>query len=264
MRSNYKEKGKYNSNSSWTSLFWSILCIVCFLCGYYYRGGQSDNDGTLESKLDVHSFATTSSIEATHDSNDIITATSFRKVDASNNGAITSSISDVTTSLRAQTSPSSSSSASYHDLSPSLLRDYSTLMPSYENILRSCLGDHCFNTRPENSLRDRVGVLGPPGTGASIITELLNLLRMKEHPKVKSVEIIHSSNVPPYGYGKNHGWNRMIRLSRKLIPHAYSLLRTSEGHTELEGKHIDSDLFQKQVAQIVRWQCRLSHVAGVL
>ena len=135
-------------------------------------------------------------------------------------------------------------------------------MPSYENILRSCLGDYCFNSRSDKSPRDRVGILGPPGTGAEVVTDLLDLLRSKEHPKVNSVEIIHSSNVPPYGYGKNHGWNRMIRLSRKLIPHAYSLLRTHEGHTELEGHRIDAELFERQVAQIVRWQCRLSHVAG--
>ena len=251
MRSNYREKGKYSSSyTSWSSLSWSMLCIGCFLCGYFYHGGRQDNGEPPRAK-DVHSFAKTSAAEVTSSSHDVITST---------DGTIQTSSPP---SLHAATiSSSSSSSSSHHDSSSSLLRDYSTLMPSYEKILRSCLGDYCFNARPDKSPRDRVGVLGPPGTGASLVAELLDLLRIKEHPKVNSVEIIHSSNVPAYGYGKNHGWNRMIRLTRKLIPHAYSLLRTSEGHMELEGKHIDSELFERQVAQITRWHCRLSHVAG--
>jgi hypothetical protein len=144
-------------------------------------------------------------------------------------------------------------------LSPDLEHKYETIMGAYENILRSCLGDYCFNSRPDSSTRDRIGVLGPPGTGAGLITTILNKLAKTEHPKVDSVEIVHSTNVPPYGYGKNHGWNRMIRISRRLLPHAYSVLREFSGE---EVSIIDETLYSLQVKQIVRWQCRLSHVAA--
>ena len=136
---------------------------------------------------------------------------------------------------------------------------YERIMTAYENILRSCLGDYCFNARPEKSSRERIGVLGPPGTAADIISDILVKLALVEHPKVNSVEIVHSTNVPPYGYGKNHGWSRMIRVSRRVLPHAYSVLLAAEGH---DGGSVSANNFDKQVRQLVRWQCRLSHVAA--
>lgn len=142
-------------------------------------------------------------------------------------------------------------------ISAQLEHKYETTMTLYEKILRSCLGDYCFNARPDKSSRDRIGVLGPPGTGAELITSILENLAKIEHPKVESVEIVHSTNVPAYGYGKNHGWNRMIRVSRRILPQAYSLLIGKS-----EESPIDEKIFDAQVRQIVRWQCRLSHVAA--
>jgi hypothetical protein len=33
------------------------------------------------------------------------------------------------------------------------------------------------------------------------------------------------THVPAYGYGKNHGWSRIIRITRHLLPHSLSLLK---------------------------------------
>ena len=89
--------------------------------------------------------------------------------------------------------------------------EYETIMSSYENILRSCLGDYCFNSRPEKSRADRIGILGPSNSGGSIITQIVKKIISIEHPRVDTVEVVDTTNVPPYGYGKNHGWNRIIR-----------------------------------------------------
>lgn len=36
--------------------------------------------------------------------------------------------------------------------------------------------------------------------------------------------MVIDSHVPAYGYGKNHGWSRIIRIVRPLSEHAISLL----------------------------------------
>lgn len=40
----------------------------------------------------------------------------------------------------------------------------------------------------------------------------------------KDVEVVLDSHVPAYGYGKNHGWSRIVRIVRPLSQHAVSIL----------------------------------------
>ena len=134
--------------------------------------------------------------------------------------------------------------------------NYETSSFFFENTMRSCLGDYCFNERPDKSPVDRVGILGPPGSGALTVTNMVQ--RFVEKDKKKNVEVVYSTNVPPYGYGKNHGWNRIIRLVRKVLPHASSLLV----HAHADELAISPVQYELQVRQLVRWHCRLSHVAA--
>ncbi len=39
-----------------------------------------------------------------------------------------------------------------------------------------------------------------------------------------NTDVVIDSHVPAYGYGKNHGWSRIIRIVRPLSEHAISLL----------------------------------------
>ena len=41
-----------------------------------------------------------------------------------------------------------------------------------------------------------------------------------------NTEVVIDSHVPAYGYGKNHGWSRIIRIVRPLSEHALSLVST--------------------------------------
>ena len=63
-----------------------------------------------------------------------------------------------------------------------------------------------------------------------------------------------NSHVPAYGYGKNHGWSRIVRFVSKVPEHSYALLSRQENPRK--------DKYARQIKQIVRWHCRLNHVAA--
>lgn len=95
---------------------------------------------------------------------------------------------------------------------------------TFESTLRSCLGPNCFDEKvplPDGSLIDRVGLLAPLHSGGEDV--LSTLLSLIEAPKGHLIDLILETHVPAYGYGKNHGWSRIIRLHRTIAPHALSL-----------------------------------------
>ena len=98
----------------------------------------------------------------------------------------------------------------------------------FESTLRSCLGANCFDKDAHDSngiAIDRVGLLAPINSGGEEI--LLFMTKYIEQPrksKKTPIELVYETHVPPYGYGKNHGWSRIIRLTRKVCPHALSLV----------------------------------------
>lgn len=97
---------------------------------------------------------------------------------------------------------------------------------NFESTIRSCLGPNCFDEKvqlPDGSAVDRVGLLAPLNSGGHEIFTLLQNLKEKPKSKSQSIILIYETHVPAYGYGKNHGWSRIIRLTRKVVPHALSL-----------------------------------------
>lgn len=97
---------------------------------------------------------------------------------------------------------------------------------NFESTIRSCLGPNCFDEKvqlPDGSAVDRVGLLAPLNSGGYEIFTLLQNLKEKPKSKSPSIILIYETHVPAYGYGKNHGWSRIIRLTRKVVPHALSL-----------------------------------------
>ena len=120
-----------------------------------------------------------------------------------------------------------------------------------ESTLRSCLGKYCFNSRPTSSSKDRIGILSLPHSGGEILTNYLNEILKDDSMEI---ELISTTNVPPYGYGKNHGWNSLIRLYQSPI---------LQSELMLSQKNILTDeLVDNQIRQCVRWHCRISHVAA--
>ena len=132
----------------------------------------------------------------------------------------------------------------------------------FEKTIRGCLGPKCFDMPSKNI--DRIGLLSPPGSGADILYKYIQKLYSSSSSsspsqiKLSNYEIIYENNVPAYGYGKNHGWSRIIRLLRRPIPHALQLLYEAN---QFESSDILT-LLDSQIRQLIRWHCRLSHVAA--
>jgi hypothetical protein len=89
---------------------------------------------------------------------------------------------------------------------------YKTYTSSFEDTLRNCLGKHCFDQKPDGYSFELVGLLGPP---SSFGEDILNAVTMSGGNIMSSdVHMEYNTHVPAYGYGKNHGWSRIIRLVR--------------------------------------------------
>jgi len=105
---------------------------------------------------------------------------------------------------------------------------------SFETTMRSCLGSFCFDdaVKTADQQKDvvRVGLLMPDNIGAQT---LQNMLLAGGLPLGASLELIYASNVPPYGYGKNHGWSRIIRIANHVIPHSVRLLATNPSTSDI-------------------------------
>lgn len=128
---------------------------------------------------------------------------------------------------------------------------------NFESTFRSCLGKNCFDEPVvrESKTITRIGLLAPPMSGAESILAMIRKVGLNDN---KDVEVVLNTHVPAYGYGKNHGWSRIIRLARRLVPHTHALV-TSKG---LEDPSKISASIDLQTRQLMRWHCRLSHVAA--
>lgn len=90
----------------------------------------------------------------------------------------------------------------------------------FESTLKSCLGRNCidisFPTGKSGANQDRYGVLSP-----SITIHSQNLYQGLQTVAAGSSAFLYTSNVPTYGYGRNHGWTRIIRLTDNVALQAY-------------------------------------------
>ena len=99
----------------------------------------------------------------------------------------------------------------------------------------------------------RIGILSPDLYGMDSLLELIKAAGEKSNlEKGRTLEL--NSHVPAYGYGKNHGWSRIVRFVSKVPEHSYALLSRQENPRK--------DKYARQIKQIVRWHCRLNHVAA--
>ena len=148
---------------------------------------------------------------------------------------------------------------------------YSSPEDNYMNSMRSCFGAFCFDdpvaiTSGGRSPRPpvtRVGVLMPEFAASTSSPEaLMKLFRKAGLPASDKLEVVFDTNVPPYGYGKNHGWSRIIRIAARTAPSAYALLskKFSEDPNSIK------QLFDPQVCEFmvfgytVKWQWTVSRL----
>ena len=113
---------------------------------------------------------------------------------------------------------------SSHNMNPLIqnptLESIAKMTTLFESTIRSCLGVNCFDMKAGDT--DRVGLLALPMTGAENIVNAITSLGIPL--STNKYSFVSSTNVPAYGYGKNHGWSRIIRLVRRPAPHALHIL----------------------------------------
>jgi hypothetical protein len=119
---------------------------------------------------------------------------------------------------------------------------------AFEQTLRSCLGSACYTATPKGSKAEaRIALLAPPSEAADAFFAWYVALAKRGGATARKVEWIQTAHAPPYGYGKNHGYTRIVRLALPLLS---SVAASSQGNAA------------ESLAQHVRWHCRVSHVAA--
>lgn len=136
----------------------------------------------------------------------------------------------------------------------------------FRDTIKSCLpksNKHCKLFIPENTTTQRVAVIAPPGDMANAFQHLLELAVDQAQLKTKvDIALIPTTHIPPYGYGKTHGWTRIIRI----VPQPLLLGTTNALLAAMDvGEPFDSitvDDIKAGLRQQIRYHCRLSHVAA--
>ena len=99
-------------------------------------------------------------------------------------------------------------------------------------------------TKRKGSLDWLLPAQAPPSAVAAEVFRWYRALCPGKKPKIEWVETAHA---PPYGYGKNHGYTRIVRLA---LPLTASVAAAAAGDAAAT------------LRQHVRWHCRVSHVAA--
>lgn len=96
-----------------------------------------------------------------------------------------------------------------------------------KRTLKSCVHSACMKARARGNT-ERVGFLGFAGSGIVPLFGLINKLRAQSQRSSGSdIMLVYETHVPAYGYGKNHGWTKIVRAYREPIAHASSMLAES-------------------------------------
>jgi hypothetical protein len=147
-------------------------------------------------------------------------------------------------------------------------------------LQKSCLpqtNDHCKTFIPPNAGgKQRVALIAPPG---DLTVQFLRVIQeVIEHATKKDdtvkIELLPTSHMAPYGYGKTHGLTRIIRVvpdpfvmgvTDTLLKSA-SLVQQDQQHSGESVSIRDSSItlqdLKTALRQQIRFHCRLSHVSA--
>jgi hypothetical protein len=126
--------------------------------------------------------------------------------------------------------------------------------------------------------RPRIGIMATPGfVSTGLGMWIANAVKEVSEQSGNEVDILSTSHVPVYGYGKSHGYSKLIRITLQL-PLAvgdaflYEKLGPDLGEegimNVLEPSMLEvlnsptTSEVETLIKLIMRWQCRLSHVSA--
>jgi hypothetical protein len=131
---------------------------------------------------------------------------------------------------------------------------------------KSCLPQikkTCKTFVPENS-GQRVALIAPPGDMTNSFFRLLQevLGRAQEKHKIE-MELIPTTHMAPYGYGKTHGLTRIIRVvPQPFVLGATDSLRGVFSSGQESQNRITVDDLKASLRQQIRYHCRLNHISA--
>jgi hypothetical protein len=142
----------------------------------------------------------------------------------------------------------------------------------FYSTIKSCIpaeNKKCNEFVPDNAEGkkvQRVALISPPGDiSLSLLNRMEQVMIHHNHQHDKDsldIDIITTSHVPPYGYGKTHGWTKLVRL----VPQPLTLEVTDALQNILEPGESHKDItlqdLKAAMRQILRFHCRLSHVSA--
>jgi hypothetical protein len=143
----------------------------------------------------------------------------------------------------------------------------------FTNTLKSCLpsekGEACKIFVPEST--ERIGIISPPGETATSLLKLVESVvkhgkKMGGSDQAIAIELISTTHIPPYGYGKTHGYTRLIRVvPQPLLVGATDSLLAASKEMERNGDEKQSLTLEDvkgSLRQQIRYHCRLNHVSA--
>ena len=127
----------------------------------------------------------------------------------------------------------------------------------FTTAIKSCLGQQCIDERPPGSPVDRILIAALPGSGGEVLYRLLQQLTRAE-PKTR-IELVFSSRAPPYGYGRNLGFNRIVKFVARPLVNVAAAVNGWCGPNRCgwnDGEVAD-EIYARTMVQYLRWHCRL-------
>jgi len=117
----------------------------------------------------------------------------------------------------------------------------------------------------------RIAIASPPGISSDTFTTALRRALLQHYysgdlnAMQTAMDLVQTSHVPPYGYGKTHGWTKIVRIVGRptLLREVFDSMNWADDNGD---GGVDSrkgiDELSQVFRQVIRWHCRLSHVAA--
>ena len=106
----------------------------------------------------------------------------------------------------------------------------------------------------------RIGILTQPGQAGDIFFNCIQSIFETIPSNSIKYELIHTSRAPPYGYGKNHGYDKFVRLV--TLPMELAFVDVVSFFKNSSLAPLSEEVFTSVSRQFVRWHCRLSHASA--
>lgn len=165
----------------------------------------------------------------------LVTKDVWRMYFHSNDAVVTPAVPFVTKNWVAEVTQSTEPShavVSANDLHTYLPLQFESVS-QFESTIKSCLGRYCM----DEVFSDGDGEVRRYGLLAPVITPEIHYIRqVLNRLKAKGYELELTRHVPPYGYGRNHGWSRIVRFVDSVPRSAFHQLLLVTNSTSISNK----------------------------